>query len=92
MTSYDAACVHVALARIAIGDQQAPLAERQRRAQRDLDRALELLDLAPMACLGCGGGVTVVTEGGGKRRQRAEELQKKADLVRKSQKEKAPIH
>ncbi len=46
MQSYDAACVHVALAKIAIGDEQAPLAERQRRAQRDLDRALELLDKA----------------------------------------------
>jgi hypothetical protein len=46
--------------------------------------------LTPMACLGCGGEVTVVTEGGGRRRQRAEVLQKKADLVRKSQTEKAP--
>ncbi len=46
MTGYDAACVHVALAKLAIDDQQAPLAERQRRAQRDLDRALELLDKA----------------------------------------------
>ena len=39
--------------------------------------------IAPMACLGCGGyGDTVVTEGGGKRLQRAEELQKKAELIR----------
>ena len=46
MTYYDAACVHAALARLALEDQGKPLAERQQLAQRDLDRALELLDKA----------------------------------------------
>jgi hypothetical protein len=41
--------------------------------------------LALMACLGCGGGEgSVTTTGGEKRRQRAEGLQKKADLIHKS--------
>jgi hypothetical protein len=43
--------------------------------------ALALL-IAPMACLGCGDGETVVTESGGKRRQKADELEKKADAIR----------
>ncbi len=43
--------------------------------------ALSLL-IAPMACLGCGAGGTVVTEGGEKRRQKAEEFQKKGELNR----------
>ncbi len=52
--------------------------------------ALSLL-IAPMACLGCGGDVVVVdTKAGDKRRQRVEELQKKAGLVRKSDKTKVP--
>ena len=46
MTYYDAACVHAALAKLALQDQGKPLAERQRLAQRDLDRTLELLDKA----------------------------------------------
>ena len=46
MTYYDAACIHAALAKLALEDQEKPLAERQRLAQRDLDRALELLDKA----------------------------------------------
>ncbi len=46
---------------------------------------------APMACLGCGGeGVTADPKAGEKRRRRAEELQKKADLTRKSGKKEAP--
>ncbi len=47
MTYYDAACVHAALARLALQDQEKPLAERQQLAQPDLDRTLELLDNAP---------------------------------------------
>jgi hypothetical protein len=46
MVYYDAACVHAALARLALQDQAKPLAERQQLAQRDLDRTLELLDNA----------------------------------------------
>ena len=46
MTYYDAACVHAALARMAVQDQGKPLAERRQLAQRDLDRTLELLDKA----------------------------------------------
>jgi hypothetical protein len=37
--------------------------------------------LAPLACVGCGGGEgSVTTTGGEKRRQRAEGLKKKADM------------
>ncbi|MGP0069026.1 MAG: hypothetical protein ACLQGP_36175 [Isosphaeraceae bacterium] len=50
--------------------------------------ALSLL-IAPMACLGCGGDA-VVTESGGKRRQKAEGLEKKAEEIRDSGKKKAP--
>jgi len=46
VTCYDAACVHAALARLALQDQGKPLAERQQLAQVDLDRTLELLDKA----------------------------------------------
>jgi hypothetical protein len=46
--------------------------------------ALSLL-IAPMACFGCGGdGVVVDTGGGDRRRQKAGELQKKADQIRNS--------
>ena len=44
MICYDAACIHAALAKLALQDQGKPPAERQRLAQRDLERALELLD------------------------------------------------
>ena len=46
VTYYDAACVHAALARLALQDQGKPLAERQQLAQRDLDRTLDILDKA----------------------------------------------
>ncbi len=46
MTYYDAACVRAALASLVREDQGTPPAERQQRAQWDLDRALELLDKA----------------------------------------------
>ncbi len=46
MASYDVACLHAALARLALQDQGKPLAERQQLAQQDLDRTLELLDKA----------------------------------------------
>jgi len=46
MSYYDAACVYAALARLALQDQGKPPADRQQPAQRDLDRALELLDKA----------------------------------------------
>ena len=46
MMYYDAACVHAALAQLALQDQGKPPAERQQLAQRDLDRTLELLDKA----------------------------------------------
>jgi hypothetical protein len=52
--------------------------------------ALSLL-LAPMTCLGCGGdGVVVDTKVGDKRRQKMEDLKKKANLKRDSPREKAP--
>jgi hypothetical protein len=41
-----------------------------------------LLLIAPMACLGCGDGEAVVTDGGEKRRQKAEDLEKKAETNR----------
>jgi hypothetical protein len=41
--------------------------------------------LTPMACLGCGGDNSLASTNGGKmRRKRAEELEKKAELNRKS--------
>jgi eukaryotic-like serine/threonine-protein kinase len=43
---YDAACVHAALARLAVQDQTKPLAEGQQLSQRNLDRALDILDKA----------------------------------------------
>jgi hypothetical protein len=43
---YDAACAHAALARLALQEQGRPPAERQRLADRDLERALALLDKA----------------------------------------------
>ncbi len=46
MTYYDAACVHAALASLALEDQGEPSAQRHQLARRDLDRALELLDKA----------------------------------------------
>jgi tetratricopeptide (TPR) repeat protein len=44
--SYDAACVHAVLAQLALEDQRKLLAERQQLADRELERALELLDTA----------------------------------------------
>ncbi len=47
--------------------------------------------IAPLACLGCGGeSVSVNTKAGDKRRQKIEDLQKRADLKRKSGEKKAP--
>jgi tetratricopeptide (TPR) repeat protein len=46
MLCYDAACVHAALAQRTLQDLGKPQAERQRLAQQDLERALELLDKA----------------------------------------------
>jgi hypothetical protein len=46
MHYYDAACVHAALAQLALQDQGRPPAERQQLADRDLERTLELLDKA----------------------------------------------
>jgi eukaryotic-like serine/threonine-protein kinase len=46
MTYYDAACVHAALAQLVLHDHGKSPAEHQPRAQRDLERALELLDKA----------------------------------------------
>jgi serine/threonine-protein kinase len=43
---YDAACVHAGLAQLALHDQKRPPAERQRLAEPDLARALELLEMA----------------------------------------------
>ena len=52
--------------------------------------ALSLL-LAPMACLGCGEeSVSVNFKAGEKRRQMMEDLQKRADLKRKTGDKKAP--
>ena len=49
--------------------------------------------IAPLACLGCGGeSVSVNTKAGDKRRQKIEDLQKRADLKRKSGEKKAPSH
>jgi tetratricopeptide (TPR) repeat protein len=45
MLCYDAACVHAALAKLALQDERRPPAERQRLAQRDLDRALDFLEM-----------------------------------------------
>jgi hypothetical protein len=47
--------------------------------------------IAPIACLGCGGeSVSVSAKAGEKRRQRIEDLQKRADLNRKPGEKKAP--
>ena len=46
MLSYDAACLHAALAQRTLQDQAKPQAERQRLAQQDLERAMEYLDRA----------------------------------------------
>jgi hypothetical protein len=46
MTYYDAACVHAALAQLALQDSGRPPFQRQQLADRDLQRALELLDAA----------------------------------------------
>ncbi len=46
MLFYDAACAHAALAQLALQDQQSLPAERRRLADRELRRALELLDKA----------------------------------------------
>ena len=46
MTYYDGACIHAALARLALEDQKKPSFERRRLADRDIERALELLDKA----------------------------------------------
>jgi hypothetical protein len=49
MLYYDAACIHAALAQLALRDQARPPAERRRLAQVDLDRALELFGKARAA-------------------------------------------
>jgi hypothetical protein len=50
-----------------------------------------LLLITPMACLGCGGeSVPVNAKAGEKRRQMIEDLQKRAELKRKSGANKAP--
>jgi serine/threonine protein kinase len=46
MLYYDAACIHAALAQLALQDRGRSPAERQRLADRDLERALEILDRA----------------------------------------------
>ena len=46
MTFYDAACVHLALAKLDENEPELPPETRQRLAQQDLERALELLDEA----------------------------------------------
>ncbi len=46
MLYYDAACLHAALAKLALQDPGKPPVERQQLAQPDLDRALDLLDKA----------------------------------------------
>jgi tetratricopeptide (TPR) repeat protein/tRNA A-37 threonylcarbamoyl transferase component Bud32 len=46
MILYDAACVHTALAKLALEDQQKPLSERQRLAAPDIEHALDLLEKA----------------------------------------------
>jgi tetratricopeptide (TPR) repeat protein len=46
MTCYDAACVHAALAQLALEDEGRSPAERRQRAERDLELALDLLDKA----------------------------------------------
>jgi hypothetical protein len=47
--------------------------------------------ITPIACLGCGEeSVSVNAKAGEKRRQRIEDLQKRADLKRKSEEKKAP--
>jgi tetratricopeptide (TPR) repeat protein len=46
MLYYDAACIHAALAQGALRDQGKPLAERQGRADRDIELALDLLENA----------------------------------------------
>ena len=46
MIYYDAACIHAALAGLALQDQGGSRAERQRFADRDLESAVELLDKA----------------------------------------------
>jgi len=46
ITYYDSACIHSALAKRALEDQGQPPGERRRLADRDLERALELLDKA----------------------------------------------
>jgi tetratricopeptide (TPR) repeat protein len=46
MLFYDQACVHAALAQLALQDQGRPPAGRQQLADRDTERALELLDKA----------------------------------------------
>jgi tetratricopeptide (TPR) repeat protein len=46
MLYYDAACVHAALAQLAAQDKKSLPAERRRVADRDIRRALELLDTA----------------------------------------------
>jgi eukaryotic-like serine/threonine-protein kinase len=46
MIYFDAACVHAALVTIDLEGRQAPPEERQRLAQQDRERALELLDKA----------------------------------------------
>ncbi|MFI5457217.1 MAG: protein kinase [Isosphaerales bacterium] len=46
ITCYDSACIHSALSKCALEDQGQPPGERRRLADRDLERALELLDKA----------------------------------------------
>ena len=49
MLYYDAACIHAALAKLALQDHGKTRVERQRLADRDIARALELLDKARAA-------------------------------------------
>jgi hypothetical protein len=49
MLYYDAVCVHAALAQLALRDQGRPPTERRQLADRDLVRALDLLDKARTA-------------------------------------------
>jgi tetratricopeptide (TPR) repeat protein len=46
MLYYDAACIHAALANLALREQGKPPAERQRMAEPDRERALDLLEKA----------------------------------------------
>jgi hypothetical protein len=49
MTYYDGACIHAALSKLALEQRGKPATERERLAQSDLERAMELLDKARTA-------------------------------------------